>query len=161
MGCGDIRFLEGGTINGATVVNSQVVNSNIVTCEISASHLTKCDIDESKMTASNIEYSSIKNSDLTESRIVDLQAIDAPSAQTIADAIAVLPKEDLVKLSSALFSALKIPVAEQPADSASDATLSTVVFGGGDATLGAPAQWGQFGEFVVPMYKPGDTSEGD
>lgn len=155
MACGDIRFLEGGTINSSTVVNSQLLNSAFVSGTVDASQITKSDFSEGKVADSDIENSTITGSNFDNGRIRDLDAIDAPSAKAIVDAIAVLPKDELMQLASVLFSALTVPMGEQP-DTFNDGSISNVIVGNADVTLGAPEQWGQFGEFVVPMYKPGE-----
>lgn len=155
MACGDMRFLEGGTINSSTVVNSQLLNSSFVSGVVDASQITKSDFSEGTVSDSDIESSTITGSNFDNGRIRDLAAIDAPSAKAIADAIAVLPKDELMQLASVLFSALTVPTGEQP-ETFNDGSISNVIVGTADVTLGAPEQWGQFGEFVVPMYKPGE-----
>lgn len=155
MACGDLRFLEGGTINSSTVVNSQLLNSNFVSGVVDASQITKSDFTEGKVANSEIVNSSILASDFDNGRIRDLNVIDAPSAKVIVDAIATLPKHELMQLAAALFSALTVPVGEQP-ETFNDGSISNVIVGNADVTLGAPEQWGQFGEYVVPMYRPGE-----
>lgn len=155
MGCGDVRFLQGGVIDGSSIINSQITNSTITTAGIAASVVSKSDIEESAFKNGTVTGSKVDASELVNCEMQKLSGIDAPSAKVIADAIAVLPKADLVALASALFSALQVPVAEEP-DSSSNSTISTNVFGDGGGVLGKPAQWGAFGEFVVPMYIPKD-----
>ena len=155
MGCGDIKFLQGGVIDGSSILNSQIMNSSLATCRMDASTISKCDIDTSQLKNCNVAESYIGSSEIENCEINKLAGIDAPSAKTIADAIAVLPKDELMKLASALFEALQVPVAQEP-ELANDGTISTNVFGDADGVLGKPAQWGAFGGFVVPMYKPGE-----
>lgn len=155
MGCGDIKFLEGGVINGSTIVNSQISNSTMTTSSIAASTISKSDVEEVKVTDSEILQSTISNSVLENSAIRSMTQIDAQSAKVIADAISVLPKADLVALASALFAALQIPAGDAPLTN-EDGDISAKIIGGTGGTLGAPVQWGTFGEFVVPMYKPGE-----
>lgn len=74
--CGEIRFMEGGTIKDATILNSQMVNSVI--------------------SSSTIDSSSITN----------LSSIDSASARVIMQAIAALPPSDLRVLIDALLAAM-------------------------------------------------------
>ncbi len=72
--CGEIRFMEGGTIKDSTVVSSSVVNSSV--------------------SSSNVDSSSITN----------LSSIDSASVRVIVQQIASLPTSDLAGLLAALLS---------------------------------------------------------
>lgn len=74
--CGEIRFMEGGTIKDATILNSQMVNSVI--------------------SSSTIDSSSVTN----------LSSIDSASARVIMQAIAALSPSDLRVLIDALLAAM-------------------------------------------------------
>lgn len=74
--CGEIRFMEGGTIKDATIVSSNIVNS------------------------------SISSSNLDSSTITNLSAIDSASARVIMQAIANLSPSDLQVLINALLAAM-------------------------------------------------------
>lgn len=74
--CGEIRFMEGGTIKDATIVSSNIVNS------------------------------SISSSNLDSSTITNLSSIDSASARIILQALASLSPSDLRVLTDALLEAL-------------------------------------------------------
>lgn len=74
--CGEIRFMEGGTIKDATIVSSNIVNS------------------------------SISSSNLDSSTITNLSSIDSASAKVIMQAIANLSPSDLRILIDALLAAV-------------------------------------------------------
>lgn len=154
MGCGDIKFLQGGVIDGSTVINSQLTNSTMSASSIAASVMTKSDITESKIEDSELNNSTVSNSLLVDCEVQKIAAIDAQSAKTIADAISVLPKTELMALATALFDALQVPIAKDP-DFTNDGTVSTNVYGDADGVLGKPIKWGSFGGFAIPLYTPG------
>ena len=74
--CGEIRFMEGGTIKDATIVSSSIVNSSI--------------------SSSNVDSSSVTN----------LTSIDSASARVILQAIANLSPSELRVLTDALLAAM-------------------------------------------------------
>lgn len=155
MGCGDIKFLQGGVIDGSTVINSQITNCAISASTITASAMSKSDISESKIEQSDVLNSKVADSELVNCEVQKLAGIDAQSAKTIADAISILPKAELVALASAIFDALQVPVAQEP-EFTNDSTISTNVFGDAEGVLGKPDHWGSFGGFAVPLYRPGE-----
>lgn len=155
MGCGDIKFLQGGVIDSSTIINSQITNSSMSSSAIAASTMTKSDITESKIEESDLNNSKVANSLLVDCEVQKLAAIDAQSAKAIADAISILPRAELMALASAIFDALQVPIAQEP-EFTNDSTISTNVFGDAEGVLGKPDHWGSFGGFAVPLYKPGD-----
>ena len=155
MGCGDIKFLQGGVIDSSTIINSQITNSSMSASAITASTMSKSDISESKIEESDLNNSKVDGCILVDCEVQKLAAIDAQSAKTIADAISILPKAELMALASAIFDALQVPIAQEP-EFTNDSTISTNVFGDAEGVLGKPDHWGSFGGFAVPLYRPGD-----
>lgn len=155
MGCGDIKFLQGGVIDSSTIINSQITNSSMSASAIAASTMTKSDITESKIEESDLNNSKVEDSLLVDCEMQKLSAIDAQSAKLIADAISILPRAELMALASAIFDALQVPIAQEP-EFTNDSTISTNVFGDAEGVLGKPDHWGSFGGFAVPLYRPGD-----
>lgn len=121
--CGAIEFLKYGAISESDIVSSRITNSTITGSTIESSHIQQ------------------------------LASVDAASAQRIADAIAQLSTEQLSLLATALAKALPAaPFGSPPAETASS-ELPTAVLGERGKLLGAPAQWLQYKDFVVPAYK--------
>lgn len=123
MSCGDISLLDGGTIKNSTILNSQMVNSTIQ--------------------SSTLDGSSISN----------LTAIDAVSAQRIADAIAALTPAQLASLMQALTQKQTITPAAAPVTTEMD-SVPTEFYGDREIGMGGPIMWVQYGDdHVIPLYE--------
>lgn len=121
--CGEIRFMEGGTIKDATILNSQMVNSVI--------------------SSSTIDSSSITN----------LSSIDSASARVIMQAIAALPPSDLRVLIDALLAALRGGVDFSTAVTCLDNSIPATMFGNDEFLLGAPDGWITIADGAIPVYR--------
>lgn len=97
MSCGEINFLEGGTIKSADILSSSILNSNV------------------------------QNSTIDGASVTNLVDIDDASVQKIVDAIAKLPKDKLKALADALRDEFIITPVPAPAATESSATPTTIV----------------------------------
>lgn len=123
MSCGEISMLDGGTIKSSTIVNSQMVNS------------------------------AIQSSTLDGSSITNLTAIDAVSAQRIADAIAALTPEQLAGLMRALAQKQTVVPAAAPVTTETNA-VPTEMHGDREIGMGAPDMWAQYSDdYIIPLYE--------
>lgn len=127
--CGNLQYVEGGTIRGASILNSQVDSSEISNAVVKAS------------------------------KIEALAGVDDVSAQTIANALSALPTAQLTALASALQKATAItpdtPTEEGNAPTSTDKnSLPTVVLGDRSSLLGNPVKWIKSADgMVVPCYR--------
>lgn len=121
--CGEIRFLEGGTIVDSTIATS------------------------------NITQSSVSNSTVDTSSITNLTSVDDASALKIVQAIAALPPSELQILANAVQELLttSVPVSSVYTK-CTNGVIPGAVYGGADTLLGKPAQFATFGDGVVPVY---------
>ena len=123
MSCGEISLLDGGTIKNSTIVNTQMVNS------------------------------AIQNSSIDGSSMTNLTAIDAVSAQRIADAIAALTPEQLASLMQALAQKQTVVPAAAPVTTESS-MVPTEFHGDREIGMGAPDMWAKYSDdYVIPLYE--------
>ena len=121
--CGEIRFLEGGTIVDSTIATS------------------------------NITQSSVSNSTVDTSSITNLTSVDDASALKIVQAIAALPPSELQILVNVIQELLAATVPASDVDTTcTNGVIPGAVYGGTDALLGKPVQFAAFGNGVVPVY---------
>lgn len=121
--CGEIRFLEGGTIVDSTIASSMITNS------------------------------SISNSVVDTSGITNLTSIDDASALKIVQAIAALPENELQILVNAIQDLLTATVPVSSVVTAcTEGVIPGAVYGGTSALLGEPTKFAAFGNGVVPVY---------
>lgn len=127
--CGEIRFMEGGTIKDATIVSSNIVNS------------------------------SISSSNLDSSTITNLSSIDSASARVIMQAIANLSPSDLRVLLDALLAALRTAGGNVSDSCQISYGLPASLIGGGSYLLGNPNGWLPIADGLIPVYSPCDCVE--
>ena len=116
MSCGELGPIEGGLIKNSTIQDSTVTGSEFTGGEVRSSDLNSC-------------------------HLKNLASCDAPSARTIAGAIA----EAISDSNPAAFAS---PVAKAAAPE-----LPTYMYGSRDAVLGEPAAWMKMGDYVIPVYR--------
>lgn len=123
--CGEIRFMEGGTIKDATILNSQMVNSVI--------------------SSSTIDSSSITN----------LSSIDSASARVIMQAIAALSPADLQVLINVLLDAMVAVGNISTTTGCAEGNMPAAYLGDDDYFLGKPDGWLSVSNGAIPVYNPG------
>ena len=125
--CGEIRFLEGGTISESNVVSSAISNSTVTNSTISAS------------------------------TIENLLEVDAATAETVADAIAELSANDIKTLADALLASIEPGVSSPDSECTNGVLPGQYIGVSADVFLGAPVGWvsigsGDCGEYMVPVF---------
>ena len=98
-GCGNMSFMEGGTLKNVTMIQSTILNSRV----------------------SSSNYDSMTIESITE--------IQKSAVKTIVDAIAQLSPEELTGLATALFSAIKTSTKVNPVETEAEDIPTTVVGG--------------------------------
>lgn len=125
MSCGELGPIEGGLIKNSTIQNSTITGSEFTGGEVRSSDLNSC-------------------------HLKNLASCDAPSARTIAGAIA---GDETAAGAIAEAVAGQNPAAfANPAAAAAAPELPTHMYGSRDAVLGKPAAWMQVGDYVIPVY---------
>ena len=125
MSCGELGPIEGGLIKNSTIQNSTITGSEFTGGEVRSSDLNSC-------------------------HLKNLASCDAPSARTIAGAIA---GDETAAGAIAGAIADQNPAAfANPAAAAAAPELPTYMYGSRDAVLGKPAAWMQVGDYVIPVY---------
>ena len=126
MSCGELGPIEGGLIKNSTIQDSTITGSEFTGGVVRSSDLVSCDL---------------KN----------LASCDAPSARTIAGAIA---GDETAAGAIAEAVAGQNPAAfANPVAKAAAPELPTYMYGSRDAVLGEPAAWMQMGDYVIPVYR--------
>lgn len=126
MSCGELGPIEGGLIKNSTIQDSTITGSEFTGGVVRSSDLVSCDL---------------KN----------LASCDAPSARTIAGAIA---GDETAAGAIAEAVAGQNPAAfANPVAKAAAPELPTHMYGSRDAVLGEPAAWMQMGDYVIPVYR--------
>ena len=126
MSCGELGPIEGGLIKNSTIQDSTITGSEFTGGEVRSSDLDSC-------------------------HLKNLASCDAPSARTIATAIA---GDDTAAGSIANAIAGQNPASfASPVAKAAASDLPTHMYGSRDAVLGEPAAWMQLGDYVVPVYR--------
>lgn len=123
--CGEIRFMEGGTIKDATILSSSIVNS------------------------------SISSSVLDSSSITNLSSIDSASVRVIMQAIAALSPADLQVLIQALLDAMVAAGGVFTSPACSAGNMPAAYLGDDDYFLGKPDGWLPVSNGAIPVYTPG------
>lgn len=181
MGCGDISFLEGGTLNNSTLINAQVANAELQSSTFDNGTIKElANIDNSsleKISDGIANLSTDKLLTLFRALISDasakeavlnlLETMDAAklvpllkqllgddSAKTfLVDTLTAMPAEKLAPLFAALFETVTNAQGSSP--STNEGTeLPTTVYGDRRAVLGAPSAWQKLGNssFMIPVY---------
>lgn len=127
MSCGEIKFLEGGTLKNSSMIGGSVT------------------------------YATITDSLLDACEVKNLKSVDDASAEKIADAIAALPADKLQALVKALFDALVLSGGSEAPDTTKMQGLPTLMFGDSrHGMLGAPDTWVAMGGKLIPAYTVAD-----
>lgn len=127
MSCGEIKFLEGGTLKNSSMIGGSVT------------------------------YATITDSLLDACEVKNLKSVDGASAEKIADAIATLPADKLQALVKALFDALVLSGGSDTPDTTKMQGLPTLMFGDSRrGMLGAPDAWVAMGGKLIPAYTVAD-----
>ncbi len=122
--CGNLQFVEGGTIKGSSIINSQITDSII------------------------------SNSTLQSVKIESILSIDSSSAKVIADAISALPADQLTTLVNAILAAFIASPQADPAVGTGVGELPTTVYGDRSALLGKPQMFAKFGpDYIIPLFR--------
>lgn len=139
MSCGELGPIEGGLIKNSTIQDSTITGSEFTGGEVRSSDLNSC-------------------------HLKNLASCDAPSARTIAgaiadDATAIRSIADGIANDDAAAGSIAEAIADQnpaafanPAAAAAAPELPTHMYGSRDAVLGKPAAWMQVGDYVIPVY---------
>ena len=126
MSCGELGPIEGGLIKNSTIQNSTITGSEFTGGEVRSSDLNSC-------------------------HLKNLASCDAPSARTIAGAVA---GDETAAGAIAEAIAGQNPAAfANPAAATASSELPTYMYGSRDAVLGKPAAWMQVGDYVIPVYE--------
>lgn len=140
MACGETGPLDGGLIRNSTIQSSSITDSTFTGGTVRASDVDSCEL---------------KN----------LASCDAPSARTIASAMAddasamrdvaegIVDDPNAVSTLAAAVLGGNPSAYASPAGPDAGSDLPTDVFGSRDAVLCRPAAWMQFGDYVVPLYR--------
>lgn len=151
--CGNLQFVEGGTIKSSSIINSQITDSIISNSTLQAvrlESLTSLDCPSAETIAT-----AIASCDAT-SPIVDAIVGNPASVKLIADAIAALPPDQLVPLVNALLAAFAASPKPAPAVGTGSSELPTTVYGDRSALLGKPQMFVSFGpDYILPLYQSG------
>ena len=132
MGCGEINFLEGGTLKNPTIIGG------------------------------TISQSAIQGSVLDASSITQLRDIDEASAARIADALGALPADKLQQLLTALLAAIHAADSGVHPDTTKLPALPTLMYGDSrKGMLGSPDYWLNLGGALIPGYTVADGTTGD
>lgn len=124
--CGNLQFVEGGTIKSSSIINSQITDSII------------------------------SNSTLQSVKLESLSSVDGSSAKVIADAIAALPPDQLITLVNAILASFTATPQTEPAVGTGTGELPTTVYGDRAALMGKPQMFAQFGQnYIIPLYRSG------
>lgn len=131
MGCGEIEFLEGGTLKNPTIIGGSISQSTFQGGIVDASDITQ------------------------------LRSIDADSTAKIADALAALPADKLQALLTALLAALAVVDSGVTPDTTKFKSLPTLMYGDSrKGMLGAPDGWMKLGGMLLPIYSEADGVTG-
>ena len=161
--CGDITFLEGGTVKGSSVLNSQIVNSEISSSLVVSSNIeTLSSVDApSATTIINRILENITNvRNIAQTIAADEEAVKAIlrkllTAPDILDALlaalAMRPSSALTPLADALANSLENDVADVDAPcNAGD--FPARIAGSSDYVLGKPDGWVNTKNGSIPVY---------
>lgn len=155
MSCGDIRFLEGGIIKGATILDSQLANCLIQQSTFDAGTITNL---------ANIDTASVE-------KILDgFQLANADKLKALAKLLLPLipPDEFLEYLSGASDAALTAfakllfehlaGTSQSEPDTTVTPVLPTKMYGDHrKGVMGGPDTWISFGQYLLPGYTVADN----
>lgn len=123
--CGEIRFMEGGTLKDSTVLSSSVVNSTVSNSTIESTTITHSTVDSD--TAANI--------------IQQIVQLPESTLKILVDAIAARLSADVLPAGAAV----------SPVSCAAGSMPATII-GDDNAVLGVPGGWIKTEDGLIPVY---------